>query len=539
MLSLIKRFIATVARFLGKAKNQRRVLPRRSDPLVPLRGSATSERRHAGDFSEDIVKHYLDTRAYEARGITRDQYVEICRAAWNAKLYDPEYERKVIIDFLQPITLAQLIGADQLSANFLDTPLLQAPVHGFEDKRDIECMVVLTARVPSEMSPDIVQARVSETFRPVEVPLEQTAPAADFYFVALFDVLGFSALVQRIGAQAILGTYQDLIARTILNTNYTGLGRIEFAPGQHTIGGFYAPIDYAYFSDTIILWTPARLTHLSPFLARCGDLICEALKLGLPLRGSITAGEAVMHKATQTYLGMALVEASDIEKNQRWVGATLGVGFAVKDLKEGLNETLVVPLFCEHFKSTMELSIPYLTLDWVRRWRNGTDDLIHLLEEMKASAPDANKAYYENTIAFVRYRELDDDQARAQYLRATTYRVRALGKVNLNAILNRPVVLKVRDEIPHCGFLLIFPDEVVNSSPELKSLTDEGLLFVQRLDYQQFVDQLPASGGAFNLGNSGVVLTVAKQHVEFLDVFNLDPSATKSEGPVDAFEIIE
>lgn len=497
------------------------------------------ERRHAGDFSEDLVKHYLDTRAYEARGLTREQYVETCRAAWNAKLYDPEYERKVIIDFMQPLTLAQLIGADQLSADFLDTPLLQAPVHGFEGKQDIECMVVHTARVPSEESPDIAPTRVSETFRPFDVPLEPTTPVADFYFVALFDVLGFSALVQRIGAQAILGTYQDLIARTILNTNYTGLGRIEFAPGQHTIGGFYAPIDYAYFSDTIILWTPARLTHLSPFLARCGDLICEALKLGIPLRGSITAGEAVMHKATQTYLGMALVEASDIEKNQRWVGATLGVGFVVKDLKEGLNETLVVPLFCEHFKTTMKVSIPYLTLDWVNRWRSGTDDLIHLLEAMKERAPDANKPYYDNTIAFVRYRELDDNRARAQYLHATTYRVRDLDKVNLNAIRSRPVVLKVRDEIPHCGFLLIFPDEVVNSSPEMKSLVGEGLLFVQRLDYQRFLDQLPASGGAFNLGESGVVLTVAKQHVEYLDVFNLDPSASRSEDPVDVFEIIE
>lgn len=497
-----------------------------------------SERRHAGDFSEDLVKHYLDTRAYEARGLTREQYVEKCRRVWNAKLYDPEYERKVIIDFLQPITLAQLIGADQLSADFLDTPLLQAPVHGFEDKQGIECMVILTARVPNEVSPEIVPTRVSETFRPVDIPVEPTDPVADFYFVALFDVLGFSALVQRIGAQAILGTYQDLIARTILNTNYTGLGRIELTPGQHTIGGFYAPINYAYFSDTIILWTPARLTHLSPFLSRCGDLICEALKLGMPLRGSITAGEAVMHKATQTYLGMALVEASDIEKHQQWIGATLGVGFAVKDLKEGLNETLVVPLFCEHFKTTMRLSIPYLTLDWVNRWRSGTDDLIQLLEALKARAPNANKAYYDNTIAFVRYRELDNDQARAQYLRATTYRVRALDKVNLDAIRNRPVILKVRDEIPHCGFLLIFPDEVVNSSPELKNLSDESLLFVQRLDYESFLDQLPASGGAFNLGESGVVLTVAKQHVEYLDVFNLDPSAARSEAAV-YLEIIE
>jgi hypothetical protein len=248
-------------------------MPYEARQLRGVPGGVVSGRTDTGDFSESLIQRYLDTKAYEARGLTREQYVEACRVVWNKVRYDPEYERKVIIDHLQPLTLGQLIGADQLSADFLDAPFLEAPVHGFEGNRDIECLVMLTARVPPPGSHEVVQYPVAETFRPAEIPPEPAEATSDFYLIALFDVLGFSALVQGIGAEAILDIYKNLIAATILNTNFTGLARVEYQPGRYTIGGVYAPIWYAYFSDTILLWTPARLTHFAPFLARCGDLI--------------------------------------------------------------------------------------------------------------------------------------------------------------------------------------------------------------------------------------------------------------------------
>ena len=153
-----------------------------------------------------------------------------------------------------------------------------------------------------------------------------------------------------------------------MNTNYTGFGRIKLGKNRYVLGGFYAPVSYTYFSDTILLWTTAKFTHISPFLAKCADLICEALKIGMPLRGSVCLGAAVLHKTANTFVGTALVEASEIEKNQRWIGATLGIGFMLNGVKEALGETLVVPLFCQHFKEEMKLTFPYLTLDWVSRW---------------------------------------------------------------------------------------------------------------------------------------------------------------------------
>ena len=59
----------------------------------------------------------------------------------------------------------------------------------------------------------------------------------------------------------------------------------------------------------------------------------------MPLRGSVCFGEAVMDKSTNTFIGRAIVEANDIEKNQEWIGATLGSAFALSELKEALSET--------------------------------------------------------------------------------------------------------------------------------------------------------------------------------------------------------
>jgi thiol-disulfide isomerase/thioredoxin len=179
----------------------------------------------------------------------------------------------------------------------------------------------------------------------------------------------------------------------------------------------------------------------------------------------------------------------------------------------------------------MKLTFPYLTLDWVSRWRaKANPDIIATLEAMKAKAPEKNKPYYDNTIAFVKFAELDDLEVRGQFLRATTYRVLNLARIKLDAMPPRPVVLKVIGEIPHCGFVLKLPPEMSEASKELRNLFEKEILLVKRLDYPKFIESLPDTPGtAFNLAASGVVLSVEKKDVEFLDVFNLDPNAPPAE----------
>ena len=488
-----------------------------------------------GEFSESTIKGYLADKTYEKRGLTRDQYIEKCRAAWESVVYDPEYERKVMVDFSQPVTVAQLFGLDEIGVDFTDEALAQLPVQGFDfkDKKDIVCMVQLFAPA-SDKSGEIIPRKVSEMFRPEIATPEAESLDQQNYFVAMFDVLGFSALVNEKGSEAILTIYQDLISKAVLNTNYTGFGRIKVGPNQYSLGGYYAPVSYTYFSDTIMLWTTCQFTHVAPFLAKCADLICEALKIGMPLRGSVSFGEAVMHKATNTFIGKALVEAAEIEKNQMWIGATLGETFMLNDLKDALSEALIVPLFCEHFKPEMKITFPYLTLDWVGRWRaQGNSDVISVLEAMRSKAPEKNKSYYDNTIAFVKFRDLDDLRIRGQFLHATAYHVTNIGRLPLHAWPHRPVILKVFNQIPRCGFLLTFSSEILDMSKELADLVENNLLFVKRLDYSLYLESLPDTPGAgFDLSASGVVLMVEKKHVEYLDVFELDAKATPSRGQV-------
>lgn len=476
-----------------------------------------------GKFSEDLIKKYLDDKAYEKRGWTGEKYIEKCKEVWNQTKYDPVYEKKIIIDFSEPIKVSKLFGIDEFEVDFVDNALTQLTVHGFEDKKDIECIKLFSGKRPDNKG-KIERVKITEAFRPTNPPIEKETVEQQLYFVALFDVLGFSNLVVEKGSKAILQAYQELINIAILNKSYTAFGRINIGHSRYLMGGSYTPINYAYFSDTIILWTTSCDTHVSPFLAKCSDLICEALKIEMPLRGSVCFGEAIMNQATHTFIGEAVAEASDIEKNQKWIGATLGTAFALQELKNALSETLVVPLYCEHFKEEMKLSYPYLTLDWVTRWKERNYlDLISVLEKMKEKAPARNKVYYDNTINFVHYASLDDFQARAVFLRAKSYRIKDVGNVDVGYLHMRLLILKVVNEIPHSGFIFTFSEQILKSSKELRNLLSNNFLFVRRLDRDRMIKFSSETGKKkLNLRDAGFIYQVEKKYVEYLDIFHYD-----------------
>lgn len=99
---------------------------------------------------------------------------------------------------------------------------------------------------------------------------------------------------------------------------------IQFSKTQRGSIMGVLPVRHAHFSDTILLWVPLVQHFIAPFLARCADMVSEALQMGLPLRGAITAGKAVMHSRTGTFIGEPLVEAARLEQAQNWLGVSLG-----------------------------------------------------------------------------------------------------------------------------------------------------------------------------------------------------------------------
>jgi hypothetical protein len=50
-------------------------------------------------FTEDIIKHYLDDKLYEKRGITKDEYVARCKSIWEKTICEDD-GFKIIIDGL-------------------------------------------------------------------------------------------------------------------------------------------------------------------------------------------------------------------------------------------------------------------------------------------------------------------------------------------------------------------------------------------------------------------------------------------------------
>jgi hypothetical protein len=159
--------------------------------------------------------------------------------------------------------------------------------------------------------------RLNEPREPFQEALEQTkAPT----ILGFFDVLGFSQRLEREGLDTILVLYNDLIQTTIKKQEENRRWEPGFRPvGESHEGTLMSPVLFglplrsAYFSDTILLWVPHVQMFVRPFVAHCATLLCEALNMRVPLRGSLALGEAVMHRPTSTYIGEPIVEAARLQ----------------------------------------------------------------------------------------------------------------------------------------------------------------------------------------------------------------------------------
>jgi hypothetical protein len=162
----------------------------------------------------------------------------------------------------------------------------------------------------------------------------------------------------------------------------------------------FGPPHYAYFSDTILLWCPLAPPLVADFVERCRELLCEALVMNIPLRGAITLGDAVLDTKTNTYIGKPIVEASNLEKGQEWIGLTLGHTAMWSPFLAQLHGTAIIEYAVPMKKGFEQYASP-IVVDWPRRWRDkyGTNPIDKLNELRKPHAA----AKYDNTKAFAEY----------------------------------------------------------------------------------------------------------------------------------------
>ena len=237
------------------------------------------------------------------------------------------------------------------------------------------------------------QPEPSEPFR------EGPTPVKGSWMIALIDILGFSRRLEEKGLEQVYSDYRALVDRVLVKEPLRCIGTTQ-VPGEDGRFPmlFAADIRYCYFSDTMLLWMPLTKFYPGPFLQRCADLVCEALLIGIPMRGAISLGNGFMHKQSGIYVGEAIVEAARLEAAQNWIG----VGFAPSATWGGfmaeLSPTQLIEYAVPLKVGKNELASP-IALDWPRRWRE--TQTTSLADCLRALMPnDSIRIYYENAIAF-------------------------------------------------------------------------------------------------------------------------------------------
>jgi len=345
------------------------------------------------DFDDEAqfrkaVTAFIEEGLHTRRGVTEEEYTAICRKAWDSCQASPEFPFKLLSDPLQPIERLVRNKPEEYT-HWRAGDLLKRTRS--ESTREITCTVV------GPIKPDF------STGPGDDPPLEPDADVPEIrrYLIGVFDVLGFSAMLGAQGLEAVTEQYGRLIAEAVTKPAMRTYNIVRFSKTESGSIIGTLPIQHAHFSDTVLLWVPLVQHYIAPFLARCADMVCEALHMGLALRGAVSAGRTVMHQSSSTFIGLPIVEAAKLEQAQDWLGVSLGASMLASDISHEFDPTLIVPYRVPLKRG--KIKVPSgLALDWPRRFREryGTDPITSIQEINRSPA---HGIYYKNAEKFAAF----------------------------------------------------------------------------------------------------------------------------------------
>jgi len=228
-----------------------------------------------------------------------------------------------------------------------------------------------------------------------------------FQVVCLLDVLGFENLLGRLGLQGLQQKYTLLVDYVKRQT-----GGIDVAPtpdGHVAVG--WLVLGNAYFSDSLLFWTRYSRIALPSFTHLISEAICFGIETGLPLRGAIAVGEAILDNTTGVFLGIPLVEAARVERTQHWIGVSFGPSFAKPEFNEGFYLNTVLP-YKSHYKDPANRYATGMTVDWPRRWRESRKSDVRLALDRLDRDPRFSP-YYQRTARFIDFSDENHDWFRS------------------------------------------------------------------------------------------------------------------------------
>lgn len=247
------------------------------------------------------------------------------------------------------------------------------------------------------------------------------------YAVALFDVLGFKKKFEELGLMEITARYRALIDIVVKQNEHLMFLKSIMPNLQE--GPYWCAdekmivvtrVHAAYASDTFLVWANYTWTELykrskeelerlsedpnhdwlfrpipcDSFLETCNELICRSLQVGLPLRGALAVGDAIMDKERNIFLGQPIIDTNLLEREQKFIGA-------------GMCSSFVGQTIPKHFSLpfSRQMKRPYAdfsgtVLDWPRHWRNTRPfDVKPFIEAVNSDS--SSSSYYENTFSLI------------------------------------------------------------------------------------------------------------------------------------------
>jgi hypothetical protein len=337
-------------------------------------------------FSE-VVASLIEDGLHIRRGLTEEEYTSLCRKAWDTCQASPEFPFKLLKDPLQSI--------ERLVRNKPEEYMHWRAADLLKRTRSEETQITCTVVGP--IKPDF------STGPGEDPPLEPDADVPEIrrYMIGVFDVLGFSAMLGAKGVEAVTEQYGRLITEAVTKPAMRTHNIIRLSKTQSGSILGALPVQHAHFSDTILLWVPLVQHFIAPFLARCADMVCEALQMELPLRGAVAVGRAVMHPPSRTFIGLPIVEAAKLEQAQDWLGVSLGASMLAADVSREFDPTLVVPYRIPLKRGKIKVPTG-LALDWPSRFRAryGTDPITSIQDINRSPA---HSIYYKNAEKFAAF----------------------------------------------------------------------------------------------------------------------------------------
>ncbi len=233
------------------------------------------------------------------------------------------------------------------------------------------------------------------------------------YLIFLMDILGFESKFRESGLRNIHKMYLELAAYV---DGLEGGAFLDAWPvgegGESAVFMGFFDLRHAYFSDTMLLWSPYHPRSVRPFLSNCNALFCYAIGLGFMVRGAVSVGEAILDTKASIFLGEPIIEAARVEQAQHWIGVALCRSFAQASSGKPVPWEEML-LYDKHIKPELRVPelghySPGLVLNWPQTWRKQQREPASVV--IRAYNRDSRYSrYYEHTVEFIEFSEEHDE----------------------------------------------------------------------------------------------------------------------------------